>query len=181
PPDGTPPSRARYTAVHVKKDGRWHLSSVRDAPYSPPTNYEHLRVLEWAVGDWADEEDKGEVARVSFAWAENQNFIVATFATALKNITVDGGTQWIGWDPAAKGVRSWTFDNNGGFGEGTWTKDGNRWTIKTNTVLRDGRRASATNTVTRVDADTITWRSTDRTLDGKALPDIKEVRMKRVK
>jgi uncharacterized protein (TIGR02246 family) len=27
-PDGGPPSRARYTSVHVKKDGSWYLSSV---------------------------------------------------------------------------------------------------------------------------------------------------------
>src|SRR5262245_12431146 len=64
PPDGAPPSRARYTIVHVKKNGQWYLSSVRDAPFAPPTNYEHLKPLEWLVGDWADEAEKGHVARV---------------------------------------------------------------------------------------------------------------------
>lgn len=181
PPDGTPPSRARYTIVHVKKDGKWYLSSVRDAPFAAPTNYEQLRGLEWAIGEWVDEGEKGELARVSFAWSENQNFIVSTFATTIKNIAVSGGTQWIGWDPAAKWIRSWTFDNDGSFGEAVWTKDGTKWVVKTTTILRDGKRASATNTITRVDADTVTWQSTDRTMDGKAVPDIKEVRMKRVK
>src|SRR5215831_16747637 len=38
PPDGGPPSRARYTIVHVKKNDQWFLSSVRDAPFAPPTN-----------------------------------------------------------------------------------------------------------------------------------------------
>ena len=42
PPDGAPPSRARYTIVHVQRDGEWYLSSVRDAPYAPPNNHEHL-------------------------------------------------------------------------------------------------------------------------------------------
>src|SRR5262249_10945524 len=32
-PDGGAPSRARYAIVHVKKDGRWYLSSVRDSVY----------------------------------------------------------------------------------------------------------------------------------------------------
>jgi uncharacterized protein (TIGR02246 family) len=181
PPDGEPPSRARYTVVHVKKDGKWLLSSVRDAPYAPPTSYEHLRELEWAIGDWADEADKGEVGRVSFEWSENQNFILGTFATTFKNIEVGGGTQRIGWDPAEKRIRSWTFDADGGFGEGTWSKDGDRWVIKTQTVLRDGRKLASTNVVTRVDADTITWQSKDRVVDGKPAPDIKEVKMKRVK
>src|SRR5262245_38999963 len=181
PPDGGPPSRARFTIVHVKKDGKWYLDSVRDAAFTPPTNYQHLRGLEWAIGDWADENEKGEVARVAFAWAQNQNFIVGTFATTFKNISVASGTQWIGWDPIEKRIRSWTFDSDGGFGEGSWTKDGDKLIIKTNTVLRDGKKVAATNIVTKIDADTITWQSKDRTLDGKPLPDIKEVKMKRVK
>src|SRR5438552_7588295 len=32
PPDGTPTNQARYTNVHVKKDGQWVLQSVREAP-----------------------------------------------------------------------------------------------------------------------------------------------------
>src|SRR5437660_3277981 len=34
--DAAPPSRARYTIVHVKKDSQWLLSSGRDAPFAPP-------------------------------------------------------------------------------------------------------------------------------------------------
>jgi uncharacterized protein (TIGR02246 family) len=184
PPDGGPPSRARYTNVHAKKDGRWLLSSVREAPYAPPTNYEHLRGLEWAVGNWvgwADEAEKGEADRISFAWAENQQFIVATASTAFKNITLGSATQWIGWDPEAKRLRSWSFDSTGVFGQGTWAKDGAKWVIKSTSVLRDGKKAMATTIVTRIDADTLSWQSMDRTLDGKPQPATKEVRMKRVR
>jgi hypothetical protein len=28
------------------------LESVREALYTPPGNYEHLRGLEWAIGEW---------------------------------------------------------------------------------------------------------------------------------
>jgi len=181
PPDGAPPSRARYTNVHVKKDGQWLLSSVREAPYSVPTNHEHLRQLEWAVGDWAAEPEKGEVARVSFAWTESQNFLVSSFTTTFKDIAIGGGTQWIGWDPVGKQIRSWTFETTGGFGEGTWTRDGNKWIIKATATLRDGKKLKATNIVTRIDADTMSWQSKDRSEDGKQLPDIKEIKMKRVK
>lgn len=181
PADGGPPSRARYTIVHVKKDGKWLLGSVREAAYSPPTNYENLRGLEPLIGDWADEAAKGEVARISLGWAHHQNFIVSTFATTFKDITLGGGTQWIGWDAQAKKICSWTFENSGGFGEGSWTKDGNKWTIKTTATLPDGKKASATNVLTRIDADTLSLSSKDRTLDGKELPDIKEVRLKRRK
>lgn len=90
-PDGRPGSMARYTIVHVKQDGEWMLASVRAAPFSPPSNHEHLQELEWLTGDWVDEAEKGEVARVSFSWAENRNFLVSTFTTTLKDVPVSGG------------------------------------------------------------------------------------------
>ncbi len=180
-PDGGPPSRARYTVVHVKKDGQWMLSSVRDAPYAPPSNYEHLKDLEWAVGDWAAEGENGQAAHISFDWSEGQNFILGTFEATFKNIALSEGAQRIGWDPIKKEVRSWTFDEDGGFGEGAWSKDGDRWVIKSELVLPDGKKITATNVITRVDADTISWQSKDRTVDGKPAPDVKEVKMKRVK
>jgi uncharacterized protein (TIGR02246 family) len=179
--DGGPPSRARYTVVHVKKDGKWILSSVRDSPYAPPSNYEHLKELEWAIGDWVNESDKGGAARVSFEWAENQNFIHGTFADTFKNVEVSGGTQTIGWDPIKKELRSWTFDEDGAFGEGTWTHDGDHWVIKSVLVLPDGKKVAATHIVTQVGADAITWQAKDRTVDGKPVPDIKEIKMKRAK
>jgi uncharacterized protein (TIGR02246 family) len=181
PPDGGPPSRARYTIVHVKKEGKWLLSSVRDTPYTPPSNHEHLAGLEWVIGDWASDGDKGEVVRVEFAWTESRNFVLASFATTFKNITIGGGTQRIGWDPLAKNIRSWTFETNGGFGEGTWTQDGDKWVAKSTGVVREGKKVTATNILTRIDADTMSWESKDRTEDGKPLPDIKPIKMKRVK
>jgi uncharacterized protein (TIGR02246 family) len=181
PPDGSPPSRARYTIVHVKKDGQWHVRSVRDAAYAPPSNHQHLRGLEWAIGDWAAENDKGEVARVSLAWAPSQNFIVLSFTTTFKDMAIGGGVQWIGWDPVGKHIRSWTFENNGGFGEGTWIRKGNHWSVKAKGVLHDGKKVTATNLLTRQGPDTFTWQATERTRDGKELPDTPELKMKRVK
>lgn len=178
-PDGLPPARARYTIVHVKKDNRWYLESVREAPYTPPSNYEYLKGLEWLIGEWVDDVEKGEAARISFAWTDNQNFVVSHFTTTIKGVSIGGGTVWIGWDPNEKTVRSWMFESTGGFGQGTWTKDGATWTSRSSATLADGKKATATNVVTRVDADALTWAVKDRTLDGKALPDIKPVRMKR--
>jgi uncharacterized protein (TIGR02246 family) len=180
-PEGGPPSRAKYTIVHVKKDGKWSIGSVRESVYTPPSNAEHLRGLEGVIGSWAADANGGEVARISFGWSENQNFITASFTTTFKNVSIGGGTQWIGWDPAAKTIRSWSFHANGGFGEGTWTQDGKAWTIKTTAVLPDGKKATATDIVTVIDADTVSFQAKDRMLDGKPLPDIKEVKLKRVK
>jgi uncharacterized protein (TIGR02246 family) len=181
PPDGGPPTVARYTAVHVKQDGQWFLESVREAVATPPAHAEHLEGLAWLIGDWAEESDKGEAARASFSWAENDNFIVSTFATTVKDVPVTGGTQWIGWDAAAKHIRSWSFDSRGGISEGDWSKDGNKFLSKTTATLPDGKKASATIVVTLVDGDHFTWQSTKRSLNGDAQPDTGLVKMKRVK
>jgi uncharacterized protein (TIGR02246 family) len=178
--DGAAPTKARYTIVHVKKDGKWYLGSVRDSVFIPRTNYEHLRQLEWLIGEWADEVEGAEVGHMTFAWSENQGFIINTYSATAKHLLLNSGTQWIGWDPSAKRYRSWTFDSMGGFGEGSWTRDDNKWIIKSTAVLQDGRKMASTNVVQRIDKDTISWQSKDRTIDGKSIPD-KEIKMKRAK
>ena len=178
-PDGSSPSRARYTNVLSKKNDQWLLSSVREAAYSEPSNYEHLKGLEWTIGEWRDEQSNGPVGRVSFEWAPGRNFIVAMRAVEFKDTTLDNGTEWIGWDPVAKQIHSWSFEADGGYGDSVWTKDGTKWVIKTNAILSDGSKVSATHIVTPVDADTVTWQSKGQTVNGKPLPDSKEIKMKR--
>lgn len=181
PADGAPPSRARFTNILVKKDGQWLLSSVRVAPLLPAGNSQNLSGLEWAIGNWAGEEADGGLERLAIAWSDNQNFINATFSTTLKNVPLGSATHLIGWDPAAKRVRSWVFDATGGFGEASWDRDGGKWIVKTTSILQDGKKSAATYVLTHVDADTITLKTTDRSEDGNKLPDIKEVKLKRVK
>src|SRR5262249_58842567 len=99
----------------------------------------------------------------------------------FKNVNMGGGTQWIGYDPLTKKIHSWTFETSGGFGEGAWSHDGKTWTVKTTAVLRDGVKASSTNVLTIVDGNTISLASKDRKLNGKEMPDLKEVQLKRRK
>jgi uncharacterized protein (TIGR02246 family) len=180
PPDGSPSTAARYTIVHVKRDGQWMLESVREGEAVVPSNSGHLAPLAWLIGEWVDEAEKGEAARATFNWAENQNFIIGTLATTLKEVPIGGATQWIAWDAAAKEIRSWAFDSNGGISEGTWSHDGNKYTIKTVQTTPAGKKVSSTNIVTRVDNDHLTWQSVKRSVDGKEIPDTEVVKMKRV-
>lgn len=180
-PANGPGTVARYTIIHVKVDGVWYLSGVRDAIALPPSNFEFLRDLEWLVGEWVDDAESGEIARLSYTWTEGQNFILSSFSTTLKGVPIGSGTQRIGWDPAAKRVRSWMFDATGSFGEGAWSLEGKTWTIKSSTTLRDGKVLTSVNRITRVDADHLTWDSTKRMVDGKPIPDIAPVKMKRAK
>src|SRR5262245_46433500 len=85
------------------------------------------------------------------------------------------GMQIIGWDSAAKQIRSWIFDSDGGFSEGKWTRKGDRWVIQQTGTMPDGRKSSAVNIMTRVDDNSFTWRSTQRAVGGDILPDVDEV------
>ena len=180
PAEGGLGTTARFSAVLVKKDGEWYLQSVHDSVALPPSNAEHLEDLEWLIGEWTGEAEKGESAQATYEWAENQNFIVSSFATTVDGLPVVGGTQWIGWDAVDKQVRSWSFYSGGGWGEATWTKDGNTWTLRTTARTADGKKASATNIVTKTDDDHLTWQVTKLTVDGESLPDARPVKMKRV-
>jgi uncharacterized protein (TIGR02246 family) len=181
PADGGPPTSARFFAVLVKKNGEWYLQSVRDSVPHPPSNADHLDGLEWLIGEWAGENEKGESGIATYEWAENQNFIVSSFATTVDGLPVVGGTQWIGWDAVEKKVRSWSFYSGGGFGSAVWSKDGNKWVLKTTAQTAAGKKVSATNIVTKTDDDHMTWQLTRLTVDGETLPDPKPVKMKRVK
>ena len=182
PADGGPPSAARYTVVHVKQDGEWRLESVREATAVPPNNTENLEGLAFLIGDWTEDVDKSGASRASYAWDANQNFIVNTFDLTMKGVSVASGTQFIGWDAAAKKPRAWSFLFNGGFAEGVWTPDGdNKWKIAVVGMTRDGVKVTATNVFTKIDADHFSFQFTDRTKDGKPIPDDKPIKMKRVK
>ncbi|MEO5914306.1 MAG: SgcJ/EcaC family oxidoreductase [Luteolibacter sp.] len=179
PPDGFAPSRARYTNVHVKKDGQWLLASVRESADPGPSNFEHLSDLEWTIGEWVDEAPSVEMGHVSFTWAPGRNFIISTRSADFKDDIQLQSTQWIGWNAADKQIRSTSFQADGGTGQSTWTKDGDLWIIKTESILADGGKVSSTNIVTPVDADSITWQSKDQTVNGKSIPDTVVVKMKR--
>ncbi len=182
PGDGGPPSAARYTVVHVKEDGEWRLESVREATAVPPNNTERLEDLAFLIGDWTEDVEKGGSAKASYSWDVNQNFILNTFDVTMKDVSVASGTQFIGWDAAIKEPRAWSFLFNGGFAEGVWTPDGEgKWKIAVSGVSRDGVKVTATNVFTKIDDDHFSFQFIDRTKDGKALPDDKAIKMKRVK
>jgi uncharacterized protein (TIGR02246 family) len=182
PPGGGPSTSARYTAVNVKQDGKWLFESVREAVVTPPTQAEKLTDVAWLVGAWGpDDAVKGPGASFTFSWAENNNFITGHFATTVKDVPVAGGTLWIGWDGAAKGIRSWVFDSTGSISEASWTSDGKRLTSKTTVTMPDGKRATLVSVVTRMDDDHCTWQMTQRSVDGQSMPDSEVIKLKRVR
>ena len=165
-PDARPNEEA---AVSAAADANAKMSEA-PAPASP------LNDLAWLVGQWTDAGGDSAIS-TTVVWTKNKSFLSYSFKVAPPGAADLEGTQVIGWDPAAGTIRSWMFDSDGGFGEGTWSKKGNRWLIKFKQVLPDGRKASATNIYTIIDHDTITWQSIGREVDGQFMPNIGPVKV----
>jgi uncharacterized protein (TIGR02246 family) len=165
-----------YTVVYVKRNGKWLQASVQDHPAAPEpetdSNYERLKVLEWMVGEWVNESPDSLVL-TTCKWEENKNFLLHEFTIRIEGQAALSGTQRIGWDPVRKQIHSWMFDSEGGFGEGLWSRnDEGDWIVRASGTRRDGRTAEATRIITQLDDHRILWKSVDRTLGGKVIPDI---------
>ena len=113
------------------------------------------------VGEWVEERPDASV-RLSCRWAEGGNFLLREVTVKREGKPVMSISQRIGWDPLARQIRSWEFDSAGGFGEGRWSRDGDRWTIKHTGVQAEGTVSSATNIMTNERPDVVRWVSTDR-------------------
>jgi uncharacterized protein (TIGR02246 family) len=160
------PEYDRYTVLHVKRDGKWQMALARDEEGPVGTAHDHLQPIAWLVGDWIDDGGSAVVAS-SCRWSEDGNFLLQNFKLQVNGRDEMNVSQRIGWDPAAKCVRSWVFDTEGGFGQSVWTRDGEGWLIKATGVRPDGTTASATNQLVSVGGDAYVWRSTDRVVAGE--------------
>jgi uncharacterized protein (TIGR02246 family) len=171
-PDGeTLTSRGSYTVLHLKREGRWVMQSVRVREEESLSAYGELAPLEWLLGEWLDE-GREEIVEAKFRWDDSKSFLLEEFQVIRDGDVVIKGTQRIGWDPQAKQIRSWIFDSAGGFGEATWTPAGDDWICKAKGVRPDGISASATRRLTRSATDHVIWSSTDRLLGNEQLPDL---------
>ncbi len=172
------PTLRRYTVLYIKQNGRWSYSSVREEHAAGVAHHEHLKSLEWLLGDWIDQSSDSTV-HVVCRWSEDKNFLLREFTIHVQGRPVMTVTQRIGWDPLTKQIKSWVFDSEGGYGDGLWTRHGNQWVIKSTGVLTDGRIASATQTLTPVGTNSARWSSTQRTIGDQSIAEPAEYVMVR--
>ena len=116
-------------------------------------------------------------------WAAGKRFLLRTYVASEKehpDVPSRTGLQIIGWDPASRQIRSWTFDSTGGHGQGLWTRADGGWTIESEGVLADGSPTTSTELIERVSDNIIGWQSINRTVGGQPLPDTEQVVLERV-
>jgi uncharacterized protein (TIGR02246 family) len=173
PAGGGPPDVDRYSVLYVKKNGKWLQSSIREHPEHDLSPHERLKELEWMLGEWVDESDSA-VIFTTCRWSEDRNFLLRHYAIRVEGKPALDGTQRIGWDPVTGQFKSWLFDSQGGYSEGLWSREGNRWIVKLSGPLRDGKITTETNIITKVRDGMARWQSVDRTVAGRLLPDTRE-------
>lgn len=170
-----------YKATYEKRGNDWLLTHVREVEtQDAPSQYEHLKDLEWIVGKW---DDADEDANIEFDndWDKYKNFLTQKFTVSNEDTVQIEGKQIIAWDPVNEKIRSWIFDSDGGFGEGIWKKKANKWVVETVHTLADGRKASSINIYTPIDKNSYTWQSVGREVGGEMLPNIGPVTVVRKK
>ena len=170
------PTSTRYSALHVREDGKWKIASVTEWGAGD----DKLEDVAWLIGSWNAKAKDRELTS-TYEWNAKKNQIRNNFAVKDGGKVTASGTQIIALDPQSGRLRSWMHDDDGGHGQSLWQRDGNRWVQEALGVLPDGRETSAINILTRLGDDEYLWRSTQRTVGGAAVPDAEPVKVTRVK
>ncbi len=171
-----PASTANYSVLFVREQRRWLIAQLSESS----DDADAITDLDWIIGEWKSINGQGAEIRTSYTWDANKKFIHVRFTIAEKALALSG-TQIIGVDPAIGGIRTWTFEADGGVGVADWNRDGDHWELELTGTLSGGRQLTETNILRRVNNDTITWQSINRLLDGTELADLPPVKVTRIK
>jgi uncharacterized protein (TIGR02246 family) len=169
----------RYVCSYVKKDGAWLISELNETTL-PPANAAEVALadLSWLVGSWKDN-SPGVTVATNVAWTKNKHFLRRSITVTREGEDTIEATEVIGYDPVAGGLRSWVFDSEGGFGEGTWKRDDNKWMVSFKGTGPDGALSSAQHILTYLDEKKYTWESISRERNGEALPNLDKIEVVR--
>jgi uncharacterized protein (TIGR02246 family) len=178
PSPNAPAEVSKYTAVHVKVDGKWLLASVRDAGVDTSSPSDDLADLDWLIGEWTAEEN-GARTESKCRWIVSNKFVERSYSTTALDGTVTSGLQIIGWNAQANHIQSWNFTPDGGHAIGIWSATEGGWLAKVTGTTGTNVSTTAVNILRRLDDNAYAWQSMDRTIGETRLPDTEEVIIRR--
>ncbi len=135
------------------------------------TSYEHLKGLAWIVGNWSNT-DSDSTFTTNNQWDKYRNFITQTFSLSVLGQEDLNGRQIICWDPKEQRIRSWIFDSEGGFGQGSWYPHKDCWYVTVSYTMPDGTVASSTQIYQALNSSSYEFFSTNREIGNEILPNI---------
>jgi uncharacterized protein (TIGR02246 family) len=165
----------RYSVLLVREDGKWLLGYIKEWPDEDAD----LKDLDWLIGTWTSKRPDLEI-QTKYEWFGNKTFIKGqiTVRGKEKNFT---GMQMIGIDPGTGDLHYWTFEHDGGVGEGTIKQEGKKWVFDSTMTLSDGSILEANYLMIQIDKDTFTWQPINLVLDGEQLGNDAPAKVTRVK
>ncbi len=164
------PTSTDFSTIVVKNGEHWLIENAQETSVpSPGSPTNALQELEWLLGDWVDD-SPGIKVECSVQWAANKSFLVRSYKVERDNQEPWEGSQIIGWDPRNKEIRSWTFDSDGSFDEGSWSRHGDTWHVALSRTLENGGIASATQVIKKTGPDSYTVQMVAREVNGDPVP-----------
>ena len=170
---GEEPEDSEFTAVRVKRDGQWLMDRVTEIEKekAPPSNYEHLKELEWMIGSWHDDDPRPAVEiQTDCQWTKNKNFMTRSFAVAIgeRSQQIGHADYRLGSGRQADSFLGLRFRRR------LWRRhldsQRSKWLIQSTATLPDGGKATSLNIITRLNDNSFTWDSVNREIDGELQP-----------
>ncbi len=171
-------SRGTYTAIHAKEGDRWLLASVRERAEPTLAKRPTFEDLDWLVGHWAASKGS-KTLDMSFKWIAGKKFLELSYKARDKGNDLRSGVQIVGRNPSSGEIVSWSFDSTGGYGRSQWRLLKKGILIESQGRMADGAPTSATEIVSKMDGDTFTWKSVNRSVADQALGNSETLTMKR--
>ncbi len=174
PGKGKSPIKGTYTAVWIRQQGKWLLSSLREHGMGSSAGPGRLTLaaLNWLVGHWQAKQD-GNSVDVDCHWTPTKSFLLRDITVTHKDGNSHQIHQRIGADSAAGRIRSWSFDADGGTSEGTWEKSGDSWVVTLHGVRSDGTVTSGKSKYADIGDEGFTFETAESRAGGEAQPPIK--------
>ena len=137
--------------------------------------YEHLKALEWLVGEWDREYESPDGQMVTeimtFKWLYGKKFLRLAWERRFGDGPAESGeVTWL-WDPVGKVIRSSALWPDGSWSRGTVEVDHERLRGSHEGIDGDGEGTSQTVVFERAGEDSFTLRILDKVVGGEPRPD----------
>lgn len=162
---------ASYSAILINHPEKgWRIASSRKLPVEMGT-VEPLVELYPLLGEWIYQGEQMNIEYNVNLGPSDRSLLGHAIVTSPSEGTSEVAIR-IAYDGAAHQIRWWSFDDFGGFSEGTWDKEGDSWIIRTKGVTANGERTSQLQKLTFSDNDhAISWETTHHFVNGELQPD----------
>ncbi|MBL8821848.1 MAG: nuclear transport factor 2 family protein [Planctomycetia bacterium] len=168
------PNCSHYRAVHVLENGKWLTALSQEWGVSQ----DKIKDLSWLIGQW-DATTKQGVIQLQFEWNEKKNTILTRFTMKNGDKVLASGNGRIHQN--GRGLVGNSYQDNGKHGESIWYRDGNRWIAEDSETGPDGAASRSVNILTRLNDNSLLWRTVERTINGEPAPDEVPVKLTRSK